>query len=98
MSHFASGTWKVKEGSEDEFVSRWRDWIASSTRGVAGFGSARLLRDLGDPRHFLSFSDWDDPDSRRAWKESTEFAEGMAWVRELCDDFSGADYTEMVQV
>lgn len=96
--HFASGNWRVREGSEDEFVSRWREWIGSSAETVPGFKSARLLRDVRKPGHFVSLSDWDDPDSRRTWKESAEFAEGMAWVRELCDDFSGGDYTEVVEV
>jgi heme-degrading monooxygenase HmoA len=96
--HFASGNWRVKEGSEQEFIERWRNWLSSTTASVHGFGSARLLQDAGDPRHFVSFSDWDDAGSRDAWKAGPEFASGMAACRELCDDFQGADFSQVAAV
>ena len=91
---YASGDWRVKEGSEDEFIARWHAWLSDSTKAVQGFGSARLLRDAEDPRHFVSFSDWADGAARDAWKASPGFATGLAGCRELCDDFQGADYSE----
>jgi heme-degrading monooxygenase HmoA len=54
--HYASGDWRVKEGSGEEFIARWRAWINKSTEPVEGFGSARLLQDSGDARHFVSIS------------------------------------------
>ncbi len=93
--YLASGDWKVTEGREHEFVARWKEWIEASVGGVPGFRSARLARGTEDARHFVSFSEWDDEESRRAWKESTDFAEGLARVRELCDEFHGGDYTEV---
>ena len=59
------------------------------------FGSARLLRDADDPRHFLSFSDWADATSREAWKASPEFERGLTSCRELCDEFAGADSAQV---
>jgi heme-degrading monooxygenase HmoA len=96
--HYASGNWLVKEGSEREFVARWRDWLTASTRDVPGFGSARLLQDRSDPRHFVSVSEWADPDSRDAWKSSPAFAEGLASCRFLCEDFQGGDFSKVVAV
>jgi heme-degrading monooxygenase HmoA len=96
--HCASGSWVVKAGSEREFIARWEDWIGKSTREVRGFGSARLLQDVGDPRHFVSVSDWDDAASRDAWKSSPAFAEGLSACRELCEDFRGGDHLEVVAV
>ena len=96
--HYASGSWRVKEGGEDEFVSRWQDWLGRSTADASGFGSAHLLRDADDPRHFLSFSDWEDEESRERWMQSAEFADGLARVRELCDDFVGTQYTQAARV
>ena len=94
---YASGTWHVKEGSEYELIARWRAFVTESTKTAEGFGSARLLRDSDDPRHFLSFSDWADAGSRDAWKSTPGFAKGLAACRALCD-FVGADYSEVASV
>jgi heme-degrading monooxygenase HmoA len=96
--HYASGNWRVKEGSEQEFIARWRAWITASTAIVKGFDSAKLLQDSDDARRFLSFSHWDAGESRDKWKTSPEFAGGLAACRELCDDFQGADFSEVVSV
>jgi heme-degrading monooxygenase HmoA len=96
--HYASGNWHVKEGSEDEFIQRWRAFLTESTRTAEGFGSARLLRDSDDPRRFLSFSDWADARSREAWKATSEFEKGLAACRELCVDFVGSDCSETASV
>ena len=96
--HYASGNRRVKEGSEEEFIARWRAWISESTQAVKGFGAARLVQDPSDPRRFLSFSDWDDRGSRDDWKASPEFAKGLAACRELREDLQGADFSEVVSV
>ena len=96
--HYASGNWTVKEGQAEEFITRWKAWLTESAQKVPGFGSATLIRDIYNPNHFISFSDWEDPKMRDQWKNSPEFAEGMAHVRELTDDFSGGDYVVAVRV
>jgi heme-degrading monooxygenase HmoA len=95
--HYASGNWLVKQGSEDAFIATWQDWLSASSSGVAGFGSARLLRSTEDPRRFVSFSEWDHAAARDAWKQSPSFAAGFAACRGLCDEFVGGDFTEVVQ-
>ena len=96
--HDASGKWTVKAGSDDEFVARWRAFLSQSTKTAQGFGTARLLRDSDDPRHFLSFSEWADAGAREAWKSTPEFAKGLAACTEICDDFVGADYSQAASV
>jgi heme-degrading monooxygenase HmoA len=93
--HFASGNWRVKAGQEGEFITRWKDWLASTSPNIPGFGSATLLQDVGDPQHFISFSDWENAGARDSWKASPEFQEKHAFVREVCDDFQGGDYTRV---
>ena len=95
---YASGAWRVREGSEREFIARWGEWLRSSTASVGGFISARLLQDSSDPGHFVSFSSWNDAQSRADWKASPDFATGLASCRELCDDFQSADYIEVVSI
>jgi heme-degrading monooxygenase HmoA len=94
--HYASGNWLVRDGTDEDFISRWRDWIGASTKDLPGFGSAALIRDDSNPRHFLSFSAWDDPDSRDRWKASAEFEKAFQRCRELCEEFSGGDFTQVV--
>jgi heme-degrading monooxygenase HmoA len=96
--HLASGNWQVKAGNEEEFMARWKDWIGASTASVPGFASARLLRDVSDALHFVSFSEWDDPGSRDAWKASSEFTTGLDACRALCEDFRGGDFSEVVSL
>jgi heme-degrading monooxygenase HmoA len=94
--HFASGNWLVRAGEEEDFIERWRDWIGASTKSVAGFDSATLMRDASDLRHFVSYSIWSDAASRDQWKASPEFAKGFAGCRELCDEFQGGDFEAVV--
>jgi heme-degrading monooxygenase HmoA len=94
--HYASGNWLVQEGSEADFIDRWRDWIGATTKDIPGFASATLMRDVSEPRRFVSFSNWDDPASRDMWKASPEFAKGFAGCKELCEDFQGGDFTAVV--
>src|SRR5713101_10122566 len=46
-------TWRVRAGSEDEFVRRWSEWVDWSHReGLEA--PALLLRDLENPQAFIS--------------------------------------------
>jgi heme-degrading monooxygenase HmoA len=90
--NWASGDWMVKEGKQDEFVERWKDWLGWSSQNIPGFVSATLIRDTQDPHHFVSFSAWQDAASRDAWKSSAGFGEKFPTVRELCDEFQGGDF------
>jgi heme-degrading monooxygenase HmoA len=54
------------------------------------------MQDVTDPRHFLSFSEWTDANSRDTWKASPEFAEGFASCRELCEDFRGGEFSQLL--
>lgn len=50
-------SWRVRAGSEDEFVRRWSEWVDWSHReGLEA--AALLLRDLEDPQAFISFGTW----------------------------------------
>jgi heme-degrading monooxygenase HmoA len=96
--NYASGNRHVNACSEDEFIARWQAFITERAKTAPGFGSARLLRDADDPRHFLSFSDWADAASRDAWKASPEFERGLTSSRELCDESVGSDYAQAARL
>ena len=90
---FTSGKWLVREGSENEFVERWTaltDWSLAEAAGAEFF---YLIQDTRDPRRFLSFGAWDDPESVRAWRQQPKFSELLGAAREVCDEFEAHDYT-----
>jgi heme-degrading monooxygenase HmoA len=91
--HYASGNWTVKAGREEEFIARWLEFTGWSKANAPGAREFALLRDQDDPRHFISYGTWDDEASRKAWKNTPEFAKGFGACRDLCDEFSGSDYT-----
>jgi heme-degrading monooxygenase HmoA len=95
LENWASGDWVVREGNEEPFVERWKSWLEWSSQNIPGFVSATLIRDLQDPRHFVSFSAWQDAASRDAWKNSDGFAERFPPVRELCEQFQGGDFVRV---
>ena len=90
---YASGSWLVRAGSEDAFIARWKEFTGWSAEIMPGAGSFVLLRDASNPRHFVSYGGWEDEASMVTWRNSPGFAERFPKVRELCEDFSGYEYT-----
>jgi heme-degrading monooxygenase HmoA len=90
---FTSGNWLVQAGKEQEFVNRWSALTLWSLQDAQGAQFFYLIQDSGDPRHFLSFGAWDNPDSVRAWRGQPKFSELLGACRELCDEFEAHDYT-----
>jgi len=90
---FTSGTWTVKEGSEDEFISRWTEFTTWALKNSPGAEFFYLIRRDDDSRRFVSFGAWSDRDAVDAWRSSPEFAEMMGRCRALCDEFSPQDST-----
>jgi heme-degrading monooxygenase HmoA len=83
---FASGTWFVREGREDEFVARWTEFAQWTRDNAEGFREANLLRSAKDPRRFLSVAHWDDDSAQARWRSLPGFLEKLGACRELCDD------------
>jgi len=95
---YASGTWYVKEGKEDEFVQRWREFLTWSRSTHPSMTSASLLQDRSVPRHFVSISEWSDAGSRAAWKDTPEFRQLFGECVALCENAKGADYDRVVTI
>ena len=79
-------TWRVTAGSEDEFVVRWNEWVDWSHReGLAA--QALLLRDLEEPRTFVSFGLWEDSSAVRNWRALAGYQERVARLSEVVESF-----------
>jgi quinol monooxygenase YgiN len=90
---YTSGDWLVKEGDEEAFVGRWSalaGWCLEHTRGARSF---RLIRDRADPRHFISFGEWDGFDEITVARSKPDFLQLFRACQALCDRSSGGDYT-----
>jgi heme-degrading monooxygenase HmoA len=72
---YISGDWRVKQGNEDDFVERWLAFTGWALENASGADSFLLLRDMGDPAHFVSLGKWTDLESVRAWRNTPEFAD-----------------------
>jgi heme-degrading monooxygenase HmoA len=90
---YTSGSWLVKAGSEDAFVAQWTAFTEWSLNNAPGAESFVLIQDSGDPRRFLSFGAWDNPEAVTAWRQRPEFRELLGECRALCEQFEPHDYT-----
>jgi heme-degrading monooxygenase HmoA len=90
---YTHGNWVVQEGQEDEFIKRWTEFTEWAHQNSPGAESFVLLRNVAEPRQFVSFGSWADGDSVNAWRSTPEFAQRMASCREVCEDFRPADST-----
>jgi heme-degrading monooxygenase HmoA len=95
---YASGNWLVEGGSEDQFISKWSEFLEWTRDNAPGFQGATLIRDASDPRHFLSFARWNDDASQEAWRALPEFREKLGACRQLCEDFQGGSFRRAVSV
>lgn len=96
--HYASGTWQVKPGLEQDFVQRWTEFLQWTRKDHPTMLVATLLQDRTVPGHFVSFAEWTDEQSRAAWKNSPEFAVRFAACRALCEHMTGSDYDRAASV
>jgi heme-degrading monooxygenase HmoA len=79
-------TWRVRAGSEDEFVRRWSEWVDWSHReGLEA--PALLLRDLENPQAFISFGPWANMAAVRSWRALAGYQERVARLSEVLDSF-----------
>ena len=90
---YSSGNWLVKEGSEEDFISRWTAFVEWSLENAPGLETGILIRDSDNPRRFLSLGAWDTAGALQAWRQMPEFQELFEACRELCDEVQVRSYT-----
>ena len=94
---YTIGFWTAKPGADEQFVAAWSEF-AEWIKDQPGVRTLRLVRDLKEPRKFISFADWDGIESIRAWKETPEFREQIGRVKQHTDDFTAAEAELAVRV
>jgi heme-degrading monooxygenase HmoA len=83
---YSHTTWRVRPGSEEEFVRRWEEWAEWSH--LEGLGAhARLLRDAERPDTFVSFGPWVSLDAVKSWRSLGGYHERVARLGEVVVGF-----------
>lgn len=95
---YTSGDWRVTEGSEESFVTRWTEFVSWTKANASGAIEFFLLRQADDPRHFISLGSWSDQAAIDTWRQSPEFGERLGRCRELCDAFQAHDFEPVAEV
>ncbi|MGE5747577.1 MAG: antibiotic biosynthesis monooxygenase family protein [Solirubrobacterales bacterium] len=94
---YSSGAWTAKEGEAEEVVEAWTElarWLST----MPGAGTARLTRDLSEPRRYLSFAPWESAEAMHAWKSAPEFGERMALVQKHVAEFTPTEMELVAEV
>lgn len=88
---YTSGNWRVREGSEDEFVKQWEGFVEAA-RDKA-HGRFLLIRENDDQRHFVSLGIWNSREDQEEWMAMPDFREAFETLSGLCNESHGAAYT-----
>ena len=84
---YTLGIWTVKEGREQAFIAEWEAFAKWTAKNQPGSQDAYLVKDLNNPRQFVSFGPWDNAEAIAAWRERAEFKAFVGKVKDLCDEF-----------
>jgi heme-degrading monooxygenase HmoA len=98
LDTYSSGNWFVTAGQEEEFVARWTEFLQWTRDTSDGLREARLMRDDGNPSHFVSVAHWRDAQSRSAWQQQPRFQDMIGACIKLCDEVHTSTYTQVVSV
>lgn len=95
---YTSGVWVVKEGREEEFARRWQE---SADRAALEFPGVtfRLLRDVEEPRRFVSFGGaWRNAEQIASARNLPSFQETMASIQDLLESSEIATYELVAEI
>ena len=95
---WTSGTWNVKPGREDEFVTAWHEFASWSSATFAPGATAWLLRDRDRPGTFLTVGPWPDDETIATWRADPGFGERIGRIRALLDGFEPRTLDEVARV
>ena len=92
-----TGTWLIRAGEEAAFVEEWTrfaEWAAS----FPGSTTLRLGFDVVDPQRYMSFAAWASADAAHAWKQTPDFRDRMARLRQHVEAFEPTEVSVVAAV
>jgi heme-degrading monooxygenase HmoA len=90
VKDFATGNWHVEKGKNEEFISRWTEFLEWTRDSSAGFVYAILIQDVADPNHYISVGYWESSDARSSWQARPMFVQKIGACIALCANFAGS--------
>ena len=91
--------WRVKEGSEEEFVQAWKGELAEFFLGLPNPPeTGTLIRSVEDERLFYSFGPWRSLQDGREMRSQPRTAEVMGRMRDLCEEMKAGDSLRVVSI
>jgi heme-degrading monooxygenase HmoA len=98
MTAYTLAMWKVKEGSEEEFVRRWRDELAPFFISLSPGAQGTLVRSIDDPSLFYSFGPWKDLDAIAEMRSNPRTPEAIGRLTELCTEATPGTYDLVLKI
>ena len=89
-TYYTAGRWIPRPDEAEAFVEAWTEFAAWAS-GMPGAGELRLVREVGDAGHYVSFGVWASDDAVRAWKSAPEFRPRLARVLEHVAQFEPSE-------
>jgi heme-degrading monooxygenase HmoA len=94
---YSSGTWKAKDGEEEQFVEAWTNFAQWLSK-MPGAGTAHLTRDMDEPGRYMSFANWESADAMHEWKNAPDFKEHMGAVQAHVAEFTPSEWEQVTEV
>ncbi|HLF68966.1 MAG TPA: antibiotic biosynthesis monooxygenase family protein [Gaiellaceae bacterium] len=95
---FTAGTWIVKSGKEEEFARRWQESADQLSLQYPGI-TFRLLRDVENPRRFVSFGGaWRNAEQVAAARSAPSFQEAKAAIDEILESGEISTYDLVAEI
>ena len=89
-TYYTAGRWIPRPEEAEAFVEAWTEFAVWAS-GMPGAGELRLVREIGDGGHYVSFGEWASDDAVRAWKSLPEFRLRIALVLEHVAQFEPSE-------
>jgi quinol monooxygenase YgiN len=94
-SPFTSADWHVRVGNEQAFVEAWTE-LARISLATPGARDFLLIRDVADPRHFVSIGRWQDLGTVTLSRSRERFLSQFRRCQALCEHSQGSDFILVV--
>lgn len=83
---YTLGWWRVKEGSQEEFVAAWAALGRYFRELPDPPGQGTLVQSIDDPQEYYSFGSWPSLEAVGAMRSRPDAAGEIAKLLELCDE------------
>jgi hypothetical protein len=89
---YTLGAWRVKPGSEADFIAAWKDLGDTFARLRNPPGPGTLLQSVSDPQLFYSFGPWQRLENVEEMRSDPRAQVGIRRLVDMCTEASPGTY------